>query len=241
MKTTTTTFLASNKLNEVKNRLEDTDIQGQLVSVLEKINLKGTFEINQDVNDLADYHSAEMLEIKEKLAKKHWYSLVDYLREKIYLYESHSDKEWVSREISKKLNGCNPEEFWVYSSAGLDRIDRRLDFLTDHTTISFDVQRLQFVFAGTKEVHGIYYQIDLESGELNTHLLPLFNFSFLNNLQSMAARLDNKLVLLFMKNACGLLSNESLAAELISEIKSNLFKVVEDWTINFQIFSDNYR
>lgn len=57
MKTTTTTFLASNKLNEVKNRLEDTDIQGQLVSVLEKINLKGTFEINQDVNDLADYHS----------------------------------------------------------------------------------------------------------------------------------------------------------------------------------------
>ena len=67
------------------------------------------------MNDLADYHSAEMLEIKEKLAKKHWYSLVDFLREKIYLYESHSDKEWVSREISKKLNGCNPEEFWVYS------------------------------------------------------------------------------------------------------------------------------
>ena len=36
-----------------------------------------------------------------------------------------------------------------------------------------------------------------------------------------------------MKNACGLLSNESLATELIPEIKSNLFKVVEDWTINF--------
>lgn len=149
------------------------------------------------------------------------------------LYESHSDKEWVSREISKKLNGCNPEEFWVYSSAGLDRIDRRLDFLTDHTTISFDVKRLQFVFAETKEVHGVYYQIDLESGELNTHLLPLFNFSFLCSLQSMAARLDDRLVLLFMKNACGLLSNESLATELISEIKSNLIQVVEDWTINF--------
>lgn len=233
MKTTKTTFLASNKLNEVKNKLEDTDVQNQLVSVLEKINLRGTFEINQDVNDLADYNSAEKLEIKEKLAKKHWYSLVDFLREKIYLYESHSDKEWVSREISKKLDGCNPEEFWVYSSAGLDRIDRRLDFLTDHTTISFDVKRCQFVFAETKEVHGIYYQIDLESGELNTHLLPLFNFSFLCSLQSMAARLDDRLVLLFMKNACGLLSNESLATELISEMKSNFIKVVEDWTINF--------
>lgn len=66
MKTTKTTFLASNKLNEVKNKLEDTDVQNQLVSVLEKINLKGTFEINQDVNDLADYHSAEKLEIKEQ-------------------------------------------------------------------------------------------------------------------------------------------------------------------------------
>lgn len=70
MKTTKRTFLASNKLNEVKNKLEDTDVQNQLVSVLEKINLRGTFEINQDVNDLADYNSAEMLEIKEKLAKK---------------------------------------------------------------------------------------------------------------------------------------------------------------------------
>ena len=37
MKTTKTTFLASNKLNEVKNKLEDTDVQNQLVSVLEKI------------------------------------------------------------------------------------------------------------------------------------------------------------------------------------------------------------
>ena len=62
----TTTFLASNKLNEVKNQLEDTDVKNQLVSVLEKINLRGAFEINQDVNDLADYHSAEMLEIKEQ-------------------------------------------------------------------------------------------------------------------------------------------------------------------------------
>lgn len=66
MKTTKTTFLASNKLNEVKNKLEDTDVQNQLVSVLEKINLRGTFEINQDVNDLADYNSSEKLEFKHK-------------------------------------------------------------------------------------------------------------------------------------------------------------------------------
>lgn len=66
MKTTIKNFSASHKLNKVKEHLEDTDIQNQLVSVLEKINLKGTFEINQDVNNLADCHSAEMLEIKEQ-------------------------------------------------------------------------------------------------------------------------------------------------------------------------------
>lgn len=66
MKTTIKNFSDSHKLNKVKEHLEDTDIQNQLVSVLEKINLKGTFEINQDVNILADYHSAEMLEIKEQ-------------------------------------------------------------------------------------------------------------------------------------------------------------------------------
>ena len=41
MKTTKTTFLASNKLNEVKNKLEDTDVQNQLVSVSEKIQAEG--------------------------------------------------------------------------------------------------------------------------------------------------------------------------------------------------------
>ena len=66
MKTTIKNFSASHELNEVKEHLEDTDIQNQLVSVLEKINLKGTFEINKDVNNLADYHSTEMLEIKEQ-------------------------------------------------------------------------------------------------------------------------------------------------------------------------------
>lgn len=233
MKTTKTTFLASNKLNEVKNKLEDTDVQNQLVSVLEKINLKGTFKINQDVNDLADSYSTEILKIKEKLAKKHWYSLVDFLREKIYLYESHSDKDWVIREISKKLDGYNPEDTWMYDSANLDRIDERLEFLTHHTTISFDVENGNFVFAKTEDFNGNLYQIDLESGEVNLHLLPLFNFSFLCSLSTMVQELDDKLVLLFMKNACGLLSNENLASELISEMKSNLFKVVEDWTINF--------
>ena len=87
MKKTTKSFLASNKINEVKNQLDDKHLQSKLVSVLDKINLRGTFEMNQDVNDLADSYSTDNLEVKEKLSKKHWYSLVDFLREKIYLYE----------------------------------------------------------------------------------------------------------------------------------------------------------
>lgn len=43
MKKTTTTFLASNKLNEVKNQLEYTDVQIQLISVLEKNKSKRDF------------------------------------------------------------------------------------------------------------------------------------------------------------------------------------------------------
>ena len=233
MKTTTKSFLASNKLNEVKNQLEDKHLQSKLVSVLDKINLRETFEMNQDINDLADSYSTDNLEVKEKLSKKHWYSLVDFLREKIYLYESHSDKDWVVQEISKKLEGYNPEDTWMYKSANLDRIDEHLEFLTNYTTISFDVEKGNFVFAKTEDFKGTRIQIDLESGEVNLHLLPLFNFSFLFSLKTMVEELDDKLVLLFMKNACGLLSNEDLASELISEMKSNFIKVVEDWTINF--------
>ena len=146
MKKTTKSFLASNKSNEVKNQLDDKHLQSKLVSVLDKINLRGTFEMNQDVNDLADSYSTDNLEVKEKLSKKHWYSLVDFLREKIYLYESHSDKEWVVREISKKLDGYNPEDTWMYKSANLDRIDERLEFLTHYKTISFDVKKRRFCF-----------------------------------------------------------------------------------------------
>ena len=233
MKTTTKSFLASNKLNEVKNQLEDKHLQSKLVSVLDKINLRETFEMNQDINDLADSYSTDNLEVKEKLSKKHWYSLVDFLREKIYLYESHSDKEYVVQEISKKLEGYNPEDTWMYKSANLDRIDEHLEFLTNYTTISFDVEKGNFVFAKTEDFKGTRIQIDLESGEENLHLLPLFNFSFLCSLRTMVEELDDKLVLLFMKNACRLLSNEDLASELISEMKSNFIKVVEDWTINF--------
>ena len=73
MKKTTKSFLASNKINEVKNQLDDKHLQSKLVSVLDKINLRGTFEMNQDVNDLADSYSTDNLEVKEKLSKKHWY------------------------------------------------------------------------------------------------------------------------------------------------------------------------
>ena len=43
MKTTIKNFSASHKLNEVKEHLEDTDIQNQLVSVLEKNKSKRDF------------------------------------------------------------------------------------------------------------------------------------------------------------------------------------------------------
>lgn len=69
MKKTTKSFLASNKINEVKNQLDDKHLQSKLVSVLDKINLRGTFEMNQDVNDLADSYSTDNLEVKEKLSK----------------------------------------------------------------------------------------------------------------------------------------------------------------------------
>ena len=52
-------------------------------NVIKTINIQGFFEMNRDIYDL-EYYSDK----REELSKKHWFSLIDYLKEKL-LYTNY--------------------------------------------------------------------------------------------------------------------------------------------------------
>lgn len=98
MKYTTTSkdSFALQTFKELDKMIESEHFKKQMRDVIKTINIQGFFEINQDICDLEYY-----CDKKEELSKKHWFSLVDYLKEKITLYELHSDKDWVKKHIIK--------------------------------------------------------------------------------------------------------------------------------------------
>ena len=197
-------------------------LKEQMVEVINVINIQGIFEMNQDVNNL-DYHTSCEGTVEEKFSKEHWFSLIDYLKEKITLYELHSDKEWVKSQMVKKLSILNRSE----------KINTFFRYDMANTFISFDVKTKSLMFTQKTKYNNVKCQLKNNTRQVNINSLVLFDFSFLNKrFTELFNYLDDDLVMLFFKNICGLLSNDDFADILIIYVKNNLKKIIEEWTLN---------
>ena len=94
--TTNKESFALQTFKELSKMIESDNFKKQMRNAIKAINIQGFFEMNQDIYDLEYY-----CDKKEELSKKHWFSLTDYLKEKITLYELHSDKDWVKSQMVK--------------------------------------------------------------------------------------------------------------------------------------------
>lgn len=203
---------------ELSKMIESEHFKGQMRDVIKTINIQGFFEMNQDVYDLEYY-----CDKKEELSKKHWFSFVDYLKEKITLYELHSDKEWVKSQMVKKLSILNRSE----------KINTFFRYDMANTFISFDVKTKSLMFTQKTKYNNVKCQLKNNTRQVNINSLVLFDFSFLNKrFTELFNYLDDDLVMLFFKNICGLLSNDDFADILIIYVKNNLKKIIEEWTLN---------
>ena len=202
--------------------IECDSLKEQMIEVINVINIQGIFEMNQDVNDL-DYHTSCEGTVEEKFSKEHWFSLIDYLKEKITLYELHSDKEWVKSQMVKKLSILNRSE----------KINTFFRYDMANTFISFDVKTKSLMFTQKTKYNNVKCQLKNNTRQVNINSLVLFDFSFLNKrFTELFNYLDDDLVMLFFKNICGLLSNDDFADILIIYVKNNLKKIIEEWTLN---------
>lgn len=220
MKYTTTSkdSFALQTFRELIQTMESDKFKSQLRDVIKTINIQGFFKIHQDVYSLDMY-----CDVKEELSKKHWFSLVDYLKEKITLYELHSDKDWVKKHIAKKLNILNQSE----------KFDFFLRNDMDKARISFDVKEKNLLFTRKFKHNNVKCQLEYNTGKVNINTLTLFDFSILNkNFTDLINSLDDDLIMLFFKNICGLLSDDDFADSLIVYVKNNLNKTIEEWTLN---------
>ena len=216
--TTNKDSFALKTFKELKKMIESEHFKGQMRDVIKTINIQGFFEMNQDVYDLEYY-----CDKKEELSKKHWFSFVDYLKEKITLYELHSDKEWVKSQMVKKLSILNRSE----------KINTFFRYDMANTFISFDVKTKSLMFTQKTKYNNVKCQLKNNTRQVNINSLVLFDFSFLNKrFTELFNYLDDDLVMLFFKNICGLLSNDDFADILIIYVKNNLKKIIEEWTLN---------
>ena len=216
--TTNKDSFALKTFKELEKMIESEHFKGQMRDVIKTINIQGFFEMNQDVYDLEYY-----CDKKEELSKKHWLSFVDYLKEKITLYELHSDKEWVKSQMVKKLSILNRSE----------KINTFFRYDMANTFISFDVKTKSLMFTQKTKYNNVKCQLKNNTRQVNINSLVLFDFSFLNKrFTELFNYLDDDLVMLFFKNICGLLSNDDFADILIIYVKNNLKKIIEEWTLN---------
>lgn len=216
--TTNKDSFALKTFKELEKMIESEHFKGQMRDVIKTINIQGFFEMNQDVYDLEYY-----CDKKEELSKKHWFSFVDYLKEKITLYELHSDKEWVKSQMVKKLSILNRSE----------KINTFFRYDMANTFISFDVKTKSLMFTQKTKYNNVKCQLKNNTRQVNINSLVLFDFSFLNKrFTELFNYLDDDLVMLFFKNICGLLSNDDFADILIIYVKNNLKKIIEEWTLN---------
>ena len=216
--TTNKDSFALKTFKELEKMIESEHFKGQMRDVIKTINIQGFFEMNQDVYDLEYY-----CDKKEELSKKHWFSFVDYLKEKITLYELHSDKEWVKSQMVKKLSILNRSE----------KINTFFRYDMTNTFISFDVKTKSLMFTQKTKYNNVKCQLKNNTRQVNINSLVLFDFSFLNKrFTELFNYLDDDLVMLFFKNICGLLSNDDFADILIIYVKNNLKKIIEEWTLN---------
>lgn len=216
--TTNKDSFALKTFKELEKMIESEHFKGQMRDVIKTINIQGFFEMNQDVYDLEYY-----CDKKEELSKKHWFSFVDYLKEKITLYELHSDKEWVKSQMVKKLSILNRPE----------KINTFFRYDMANTFISFDVKTKSLMFTQKTKYNNVKCQLKNNTRQVNINSLVLFDFSFLNKrFTELFNYLDDDLVMLFFKNICGLLSNDDFADILIIYVKNNLKKIIEEWTLN---------
>lgn len=216
--TTNKDSFALQTFKELSKMIESDHFKEQMRNVIKAINIQGFFEMNQDVYDLEYY-----CDKKEELSKKHWFSLIDYLKEKITLYELHSDKEWVKSQMVKKLSILNRSE----------KINTFFRYDMANTFISFDVKTKSLMFTQKTKYNNVKCQLKNNTRQVNINSLVLFDFSFLNKrFTELFNYLDDDLVMLFFKNICGLLSNDDFADILIIYVKNNFKKIIEEWTLN---------
>lgn len=216
--TTNKDSFALQTFKELNKMIESDHFKEQMRNVIKAINIQGFFEMNQDVYDLEYY-----CDKKEELSKKHWFSFIDYLKEKITLYELHSDKDWVKNQMVKKLSILNRSE----------KINTFFRYDMANTFISFDVKTKGLMFTQKTKYNNVKCQLKNNTRQVNINSLVLFDFSFLNKrFAELFNYLDDDLVMLFFKNICGLLSNDDFADSLIIYVKNNLNKIIEEWTLN---------
>ena len=222
MKCTTTNkdSFALRTFKELIQTVESDDFKEQIKNVVNIINIQGFFEMNQDVNNL-DYHTSCTGSMEEKSSKEHWFSLVDYLKENITLYESSSDKNMIKMEISDKFRNLAGSVIDLYIENHLSK-----------TAISFNIKEKKVLPTSISVRNCVKYQSEdfMENPDLN--LLKLFDFSFCKNLSQLIKSIDNELPLFLLKNICGLLSNEEFTDYLIIQIKNNLSDMVLNWTLS---------
>ena len=125
---------------KVMEMIDSDEFKVGVRDVVKVINLRGFFEINQDFYGTDD-HILWSCDVKESLAKKHWFSVVDYLKEKISLYELHSDKDWVKKQIAKKFKILNQSE----------KFYRPLRYEFGKSCISFDIKKKDLIFTKRTE------------------------------------------------------------------------------------------
>ena len=216
--TTNKDSFALQTFKELSKMIESDHFKEQMRNVIKAINIQGFFEMNQDIYDLEYY-----CDKKEELSKKHWFLLTDYLKEKITLYELHSDKDWVKSQMVKKLSILNRSE----------KINTFFRYDMANTFISFDVKTKGLMFTQKTKYNNVKCQLKNNTRQVNINSLVLFDFSFLNKkFAELINHLDDDLVMLFFKNICGLLSNDDFADNLIIYVKNNLNKIIEEWTLN---------
>lgn len=222
MKFTTTNkdSFALRTFKELIQIVESDDFKKQIIDVVNIINIQGFFEMNRDVNNL-DYHTSCTGTMVEKSSKEHWFSLVDYLKENITLYESSSDKNMIKMEISDKFRNLAGSVIDLYIENHLSK-----------TAISFNIKEKKVLPTTISKRNGVKYQSDDFMENPNLDLLNLFDFSFCKNFSQLIKSLDSELSLFLLKNICGLLSNEDFTDYLIVQIKNNLSNMIIDWTLS---------
>ena len=222
MKCTTTNkdSFALRTFKELIQTVESDDFKEQIVDVVNVINIQGFFEMNRDVNNL-DYHTSCTGTMEEKSSKEYWFSLVDYLKENINLYESSSDKNMIKMEISDKFRNLTGSDIDLYIENHLSK-----------TAISFNIKEKKVLPTSISVRNGVKYQSDDFMKNPNLYLLNFFVFCFCKNLSQLIKSIDNELPLFLLKNICGLLSNEEFTDYLIIQIKNNLSDMVFNWTLS---------